>query len=191
LAKLGGRRYSRPLFAVLLRDSPTFAEYPRIGWKNTRFDMYESGPYGRSTSTPPPHAWARMADARSLPSWGKGRTVFVSRLETIRSEISEGLLLTTIYGRHKEALGIGYAGFCKLVARYADDAKPLRPRAAPLVAQAASPALPASPVPLTPEARPDARHEPAARADFKHHGIVQEGEPEQLFGPGFLPKRGG
>lgn len=132
-----------------------------------------------------------MANEQSPPSWGKGRTVFVSRLETIRSEIGEGLLLTTIYDRHKAALGIGYKGFCKLVARYADDAKPLRSRPVPAVAQARSPALPVSPAPLTPETRAHARHEPVARPDFKHHGIVQEGEPEQLFGPGFLPKRRG
>jgi hypothetical protein len=132
-----------------------------------------------------------MADQRSPRSWGKGRTVFVARLETIRREIGEGLLLTTIYDRHKAALGIGYAGFCKLVARYADDAKPLRPRLVPAVEKAPSPALPANPVPPTPEAQAHARHEPASRPDFKHHGIVQEGEPEQLFGAGFLPKRPG
>jgi len=119
--------------------------------------------------------------------------VFVSRLETIRSEIGEGLLLTTIYDRHKAALGIGYAGFCKLVARYAEDAKPLRPRPVPAIASAPSPASvpPARPIPSAAEARPHARHEPAGRPDFQHHGIVQEGEPEQLFGPGFLPKRRG
>jgi hypothetical protein len=132
-----------------------------------------------------------MADQHShKPSWGVGRVAFVALLDTIRSEIGQGLLLTTIYDRHKAALGISYSGFCKLVARYADDAKPLKRRPVGIVANAPSPAPvpPAHPIPATAEARPHARHEPAARPDFKHHGIIQEGEPEQLFGPGFLPK---
>lgn len=135
-----------------------------------------------------------MADQRpSKPSWGTGRIAFVSRLDTIRAEIGQALPLTAVYDRHKAALGISYSGFCKLVARYADDAKPLKSRSAVIAASAPSPppAPPAGSVPLTEEARPNARHEFADRPDFKHHGIVQEGEPEQLFGPGFLPKRGG
>lgn len=133
-----------------------------------------------------------MADQHShKPSWGAGRIVFVALLDTIRSEIGQGLLLTTIYHRHKAALGIGYSGFCKLVGRYADDAKPLKRRPAGVVALVPSPAPPANPIPVTAEVPPHARHDPAARPDFRHHGIVQEGEPEQLFGPGFLPKRRG
>lgn len=132
-----------------------------------------------------------MADQRPFkPSWGTGRIAFVALRDTIRAEIAQGLLLTTIFDRHKAALGVSYSAFCKLVARYADDAKPLRHRPT-AVAKAHSPAPipPAQPVPPTAEAQPHARHEPATRPDFKHHGIVQDGEPEQLFGPGFLPKR--
>lgn len=55
--------------------------------------------------------------------WGAGRIAFIARLDQIRAEISQGVPLTTIHDRHKEALGIGYASFCKLVTRYADDAK--------------------------------------------------------------------
>jgi hypothetical protein len=133
-----------------------------------------------------------MTDQRpARPAYGASRIAFVARLETIRAEISQGLLLTTIHDRHKVALGIGYSGFCKLVARYAADAKPLRPRWTGATAKPPSPApvQPVNPTPVTAEVRPHARHEPAARPDFKHHGIVQEGEPEQLFGPGFLPRR--
>ena len=133
-----------------------------------------------------------MADQQShKPSWGTGRVAFVALLDTIRSQIGQGLPLTTIYDRHKTALGISYSGFCKLVARYADDAKPLKRHPAAVVANTLSPAPapPVRPTPATAEAQPHARHEPAPRPDFKHHGIVQEGEPEQLFGPGFLPKR--
>ena len=134
-----------------------------------------------------------MADQRTpKPSWGTGRVAFVSLLDTIRAELRQALPLTTIYDRHRGVLGIGYSGFCKLAARYADDAKPLRPRPTAPAATPPSPppVLPASPAPSTSDTFPHARHEPAAtRPDFKHHGIVQEGEPDQLFGPGFLPKR--
>lgn len=133
-----------------------------------------------------------MPDQHShKPSWGAGRVAFVALLDMIRSEIGRGLPLTTIYGRHKAALGISYSGFCKLVARYADDAKPLKRRPVGVSTSVLSPTPvpPARPIPTTAEAPRHARHEPAARTDFKHHGIVQEGEPEQLFGPGFLPKR--
>jgi hypothetical protein len=134
-----------------------------------------------------------MTDQRpSKPPWGTGRIAFVALRDTIRAEIGQGLLLTTIFDRHKAALGVSYSAFCKLVARYADDAKPLRHRQT-VVDQPRSPdpTPPARPVPPIAEAQTHARHEPAGRPDFKHHGIVQEGEPEQLFGPGFLPKRGG
>ena len=165
------------------------------GRVHTCFDMYEADLYA------PCRTWlvglldqARMTDQRPpKPSWGASRTAFVSLLDTIRAEIGQGLLLATIHDRHKSALGISYSGFCKLVARYADDAKPLKARPAGAVPKAPSPApvQPASPIPAKAEMRPHARHEPAGRPDFKHHGIVQEGEPEQLFGPGFLPKRRG
>jgi hypothetical protein len=134
-----------------------------------------------------------MADQRPpKPSWGTGRVAFVSLLDTIRTEMGQALPMTTIYDRHREALGIGYSGFCKLVARYADDAKPLRRRPMGAVTKppSPSPVPPAIPTPSISDTPPHARHESPARRDFKHHGIVQEGEPEQLFGPGFLPKRG-
>ncbi len=128
----------------------------------------------------------------SKPPWGTGRTAFVALRDTIRAEIGQGLLLTTIFERHKAVLGVSYSSFCRLVARYADDAKPLKPR--PTVdsrVPSPAPAPPIRPAPHSMEGQTHARHEPAGRPDFKHHGIVQEGEPEQLFGPGFLPKRRG
>ena len=133
-----------------------------------------------------------MVDQRPpRPSWGTGRIAFVSLLDTIRAEIGQGLPLTAIYDRHKVALGITYSGFYKLVARYVEDAKPLKPRLAESPGHVLSPApiSPVSPATPIPEAHSHARHQSAARPDFKHHGIVPEGEPEQLFGPGFLPKR--
>ena len=51
----------------------------------------------------------------------------MARLDTIRSEMGQGLPLTAIYDRHRAALGIGYQSFCKLIAGYAGDAK-LSPR---------------------------------------------------------------
>jgi len=139
-----------------------------------------------------------MSDDKPRQAWGAGRVALVARLDTIRSEMGQGLPLTAIYDRHRATLGIGYQSFCKLIARYAGDAK-LSPRyAAPrseaprrLPAPKPVPPAPAvAPQPPSAEGSVHVRHGPA-RATFQHHGIVQAGEPEQLFGPGFLPKRRG
>ncbi len=112
--------------------------------------------------------------------------VFFARLEAIRSELSQGYPLTIIYDRHQAALQIGYRSFCKLVSRYAADAK-LTARHSPSankVPPIAGPARPFAAELAVPPARPT-----AAGPTFEHHGIVQDGEPDLLFGPGFLPKR--
>ena len=68
-----------------------------------------------------------MSEDKPRKAWGAGRVALVARLDTIRSEMGQGLPLTAIYDRHRAALGIGYQSFCKLIARYAGDAK-LSPR---------------------------------------------------------------
>jgi hypothetical protein len=140
-----------------------------------------------------------MRDEPPRKSWGAGRVIFMARLDRIRSEIGEGYPLTAIFDRHRAVLGIGYRSFCKLVNRYAGDAR-LIPRRSSDRTRTAVPAHPRKPasavsaVELTPLLTPpkgpvDARHEPATRPTFKHSGVVQEGEPEQLLGPGFLKRR--
>ncbi len=56
------------------------------------------------------------------------------------------------------------------------------PQAAPVLV----PPPPPNPIPAT-ENPSHARHEPDARPTFVHDGRTKEGEPEKLFGPGFLP----
>jgi hypothetical protein len=68
-----------------------------------------------------------MSKQTPRKAWGSGRIAVLGRLDTIRSELSQGLPLTVIYDRHKTAIGIGYPSFCKLIERYAGDAK-LTPR---------------------------------------------------------------
>jgi hypothetical protein len=126
-----------------------------------------------------------MGDEGSRKSWGAGRVVFFARLEAIRSELSQGYPLTTIYDRHQAALQIGYRSFCKLVSRYGEDSK-LSPRRSPSrtkVSPAADPVRPSVAAAGAQQARPS-----VSTPTFKHHGVVQEGEPELLFGAGFLPK---
>jgi hypothetical protein len=133
--------------------------------------------------------------------WGSGRIAVLARLDTIRSELGQGLPMTVIYARHKAAVAIGYPSFCKLIDRYAGDAKLIRRQASPRAGARDQPPCaslkPTPPSPATSKSSPaagepsHARYEPAARPTFRHHGIVQEGEPEQLFGPGYLPRRGG
>jgi hypothetical protein len=63
-------------------------------------------------------------------AWGIGRVAFFARIDAIRAELAQGWPLTTIYKRHKDALGVGYRGFCRLVTRHAADARPVDVRAA-------------------------------------------------------------
>jgi hypothetical protein len=144
----------------------------------------------------------KMSKQTPRKAWGSGRIAVLARLDTIRSELGQGLPLTVIYDRHKAVIGVGYPSFCKLIERYAGDAKLTPRRSHPREQVPSQPPFPKPTPPVTAgvatskslpaaEERTDARHEPVPQRTFRHHGIVQEGEPEQLFGPGFLPKRRG
>lgn len=88
--------------------------------------------------------------AENQKSWGAGRVAFIARLDKIKAELGQGVPLTAIYAHHQEALGIGYPSFCKLVNRYAQDAKlATRRTKAPT-----RPASPAPPVPPSPKPAP-------------------------------------
>ena len=141
-----------------------------------------------------------MDNPGSRKPWGAGRVVFFARLDAIRSELSQGYPLTTIYDRHQVALQIGYRSFCKLVSRYAEDAKlsPCRGLSRATASSTADPVRPAggvgpllaSPCPAGPGSHlAPAGPLSAVSPTFQHHGIVQEGEPELLFGGGYLPTR--
>jgi hypothetical protein len=73
--------------------------------------------------------------------WGKGRVPFIADLPAIRSEISRAIPLTEVFASRSERLGIGYSAFCKLVARYAADAR-VQPVAARLAAATTPPSHP-------------------------------------------------
>jgi hypothetical protein len=127
-------------------------------------------------------------------SWGAGRVAFIARLDTIRLEMSQGYPLTTIFQRHQAALGIGYQSFCKLVSRYAGDAR-LVPRPAsrpsstteptptPKPNPASSPVVP-EPVLSSTERLPHARHEPAVRRTFNHDPLEKPDDRKRLLGEG-------
>lgn len=55
--------------------------------------------------------------------WGQGRIVFMSELPEIRAEISRAVPMTEVFASRSDRLGIGYSAFCKLVSKYAPDAK--------------------------------------------------------------------
>jgi hypothetical protein len=102
--------------------------------------------------------------------WGRGRTVFLSDLPAIRAEISRGLPLTEVFAPRSERLGIKYAAFCKLVARYAADA-----RIKPTVAQQPNP----QPSPAAQQGPPDVGREPRT---FKHESQVTKTARERILG---------
>ena len=141
-----------------------------------------------------------MTDQSPRKAWGIGRIAILARLETITAELRQGLSLTMIYDRHQAALGVSYRAFCKLVQRYAGEVRPAvrrqrpdeapSPPSPPPILVAAAPPLPTPIVPTPSTGGPShARPDPAGRPTFHHHGIVQEGEVERLFGPGYFPKR--
>lgn len=127
-----------------------------------------------------------MTDPTTRKGWGVGRIAFMGRLAVIREQLGTGLPLTSIYEQHRDALGIGYQSFCKLVARYAEDAKPSvrRPYG---TAKAVAP-VPSSTKQDKHHARHDPRRAEPARRVFNHDGRTKEGEPEELFGPNFKPR---
>lgn len=123
---------------------------------------------------------------------GVGRVAFLAHRIEIAAELEAGWPIKAIYQRRADKLGMSYQQF----ARYVDAFMRAEKRSAtPETAAAApkpAPAIPVNAAPAPTEGSvPHARHEPAARRTFQHHGVVQEGEPEQLLGPGFLPKRRG
>jgi hypothetical protein len=61
---------------------------------------------------------------------GAGRPAFVMMLDEIKADLRRGIFVKDIFRKHQAVIGIGYPSFCKLVARYAADAK-LVPSAPP------------------------------------------------------------
>jgi hypothetical protein len=93
--------------------------------------------------------------------WGTGRIALLARLNAITSDLAAGWPMTAIYKRHMAGLGISYSGFCKLVRRHANEAKPEHRAPPPLSdtnssvpdrSEAVAPTVPATLV--TPQDRP-------------------------------------
>jgi hypothetical protein len=135
-----------------------------------------------------------MSKATPPKAWGSGRIAVLARLDTIRSELAQGLPLTVIYDRHKAALGIGYPAFCKHVETYAGDAKLITRRRsardrAPNQTPVPSP-KPAPPVTTAAQSSPaaeeptHARHEPRPRT-FVYDGNPRHDDKARLIGTGY------
>jgi hypothetical protein len=137
---------------------------------------------------------------------GSGRIAFIAQQNEIASELKAGWPIKASYLARIDKLGMSYQQFARYVDALIRTPDQRSRRRAPLTTAATGHALSPSPLPPKPtppvttvtgaspspsaaEEPTDARHEPVARPTFRHHGIVQEGEPEQLFGPGYLPKR--
>jgi len=139
---------------------------------------------------------------REKKARGTARVAFIAHLDTIVAALERGYTALAIYQDHQTKLGnaISYPQFVRYVRQLREDGTVAPPLGRPALAPAST--APAKPQPVAPvaaltpppapvEGSNHARHEPASQRSFHHHGIVQEGEPEQLFGPGFLPKRRG
>ena len=123
-----------------------------------------------------------------------GRVAFFARIDAIRAELAQGWPLTAIYARHKDALGIGYSGFWRLVVRHAGDARPMPLRAVgegPRTVRRKSAssagtdtrALALEPPSTTPQSEGQdahAGHQPPRT--FNHDPIERPGDYERLFG---------
>lgn len=122
-------------------------------------------------------------------SWGAGRVAFLGRLDQINADLAIGVPLRTIHEKHQAALGIGYTSFCRLVSRYAADAKPAvqnpaprQPRHAIRSSPAPAPTQPArTPVPT--EGTRNAGLNPASR-NFEYDPSPKQDDKERLIGPG-------
>jgi len=123
-----------------------------------------------------------------------GRVAFLARIDTIRAELAEGWSLTTVHARHKDALGIGYKTFWRLVVRHAADARPAPSRAvneeqkrdpqasarAACSGARAAAAKPPPPMPSTEGSDAHAGHQPLRT--FNHDPVERPGDYERLFG---------
>ena len=134
------------------------------------------------------------AMTRPPKAWGVGRVAFLARVDTIRAELAQGWSLTSVYARHKDALGIGYQAFWRLVVRHAADARPAPGRT---VHEGANPcrqasareassgtrttsAMPLKTPPSVEGSDAHARHQP--RRTFNHDPVERPGDYERLFG---------
>jgi len=133
---------------------------------------------------------ARMSEKPPRKGWGSGRIAFLARLPDIKSDIASGIPLTAIYARHPN-LGITYRSFCRLVARYAQDAKPafhppplpgqVRPpsRSSPALTPPSAPAPPVAD--RTPQGTTDAVS-PEQGARFHSSGHITPALRRRIFG---------
>ena len=76
--------------------------------------------------------------AQTPKRWGSGRISFMADLASIRDDLARAIPMTEIFAARKDRLGITYSAFCKLVARYASDAR-IKPSNPVSVAQAPEP----------------------------------------------------
>ena len=120
-----------------------------------------------------------MKDANPPKSWGAGRVAFIALLDTIKAEMAQGHPLIAIFGRHQQILGIGYPSFCRLVARYADDAR-LSPRRSVLRPEPLTQATQTKPMPGT--SAVSSKPFPAAAEETtnaRQRTFVYDGTPKQ------------
>ena len=126
--------------------------------------------------------------------WGAGRIALLARLDAITSDLAAGWPITAIYKRHMAGLGISYSGFCKLVRRHANEARPEHREPPPLsdtkssVPNRSEPVAPTVPATLvTPQDRPPSHAaDEQSRVTFRYSPIAKEGEIDRLFGSGFF-----
>ena len=120
-------------------------------------------------------------------AWGAGRVAFLARLDKIKADLASGVPLKAIYAKHQAGLGIAYPTFCRLVNRYAADAKPTVQTPAPRkprYATRSSPA-PAQPArtPVPTEGTRNAGLNPTSR-NFEYDPSPRQDDKDRLIGPG-------
>lgn len=128
---------------------------------------------------------------------GMGRVTFIAHRDKIAAELAAGWPMKAVHEKLADKLGISYPQFARYVyalVRPPGQSAANRPLSKARSTEPQPSALIPSPKPLPQQNQEGqlahARHQPAARPTFTHHGIVQEGEAERLLGPSFIRKPG-
>lgn len=86
--------------------------------------------------------------------WGAGRIAFLTILEAVREDVSQGYPLTVIHQRYAAGLGVSYSSFARYVQRYITEADTVESRRRKSRRDVTAPLNGAEPLPPQPSTKP-------------------------------------
>ena len=115
--------------------------------------------------------------------WGAGRIAFLTILETVRKDVTQGYPLTVIHQRYAASLGVSYSSFARYVQRYITEVDTAESRRRKNDRDVTAPPnktdLPASPTPRPPSAKPSDPNAAPMIRQFKYDPRAKN--PEDLI----------